>query len=193
MLGQLGNRVLVVDDDPFIRKLISGRLVAGGYVVRSAVDGLDALGKLRAGLPDLIISDFNMPRMSGDEFLTIVRKRLPQIPVIVISSMTAEEMPKDVAADAYYHKCGFGFQHLLDTISDLSRDLPLRAVPPAIDDEPAVARWDGNDHSIIACPDCLREFIVPRVFHLVRDENWTVCIHCGKLVKFLVADHSDAA
>ena len=75
MLGQLGNRVLVVDDDPFIRKLISGRLVAGGYVVRTAVDGLDALGKLRAGLPDLIISDFNMPSMSGDEFLTIVRKQ----------------------------------------------------------------------------------------------------------------------
>ncbi len=193
MLGQLGNRVLVVDDDPFIRKLISGRLVAGGYVVRTAVDGLDALGKLRAGLPDLIISDFNMPRMSGDEFLTIVRKRLPQIPVIVISSMTADEMPKDVAADAYYHKCGFGFQQLLETISHLAKDLPVRAAPPAIDDEPAVARWDGNDHSIIACPDCLREFIVPRVFHLVRDENWTVCIHCGKLVKFLVADHSDAA
>ncbi len=193
MLGQLGNRVLVVDDDPFIRKLISGRLVAAGYVVRTAVDGLDAVVKLRAGLPDMIVSDLNMPRMSGDEFLAVVRKRFPQIPVIVISSVAADEMPKDVAADAYYHKCGFGFQQLLETISHLAKDLPVRAAPPAIDDEPDVARWDGNDHSIIACPDCLREFIVPRVFHLVRDENWTVCIHCGKLVKFLVADHSDAA
>ena len=51
MLGQLGNRVLVVDDDPFIRKLISGRLVAAGYVVRTAVDGLDAACKAPGGTP----------------------------------------------------------------------------------------------------------------------------------------------
>ena len=57
MVGQLGNRVLLVDDEPLIRKLISGYLVGAGYVVQTAVDGLDALGKLRAGLPDLIISD----------------------------------------------------------------------------------------------------------------------------------------
>jgi CheY-like chemotaxis protein len=74
MVGQLGNRVLLVDDEALIRKVISGYLVAAGYVVQTAVDGLDALGKLRAGLPDLIISDLNMPRMSGNEFLAIVRK-----------------------------------------------------------------------------------------------------------------------
>ena len=69
MVGQLSNRVLLVDDDPLVRKLVSGCLVAAGYVVRVAVDGLDALDKLRAGLPDLIISDLNMPRMSGIELL----------------------------------------------------------------------------------------------------------------------------
>jgi CheY-like chemotaxis protein len=192
MLGQLGNRVLLVDDDSLIRKLISGCLVAGGHVVRTAIDGLDALGKLRAGLPDLIISDLNMTRMSGDEFLTVVRKRFPQIPVIVVSSMAADEMPKDVAADAYYHKNGFGFQHLLETISDLGNDLPVRAAPPPIDNEPAQARWDGNGHYIIGCADCLREFSVPRVFHMRRDEKWATCVHCGKLVQFFVAEHSEA-
>jgi CheY-like chemotaxis protein len=82
MVGQLSSRVLLVDDDPLIRKLISGYLVAAGYVVRTAVDGLDALGKLGAGLPDLIISDLVMPRMSGIELLDVVRIRFPQIPVI---------------------------------------------------------------------------------------------------------------
>ncbi len=192
MVGQSGNRVLLVDDDPLIRKLISGCLVAEGYVVRTAVDGLDALGKLRAGLPDLLISDLNMPRMSGVELLAVVRKRFPQIPVIVISSVAADGMPKEVAADAYYHKSGFGFQQLLETISDLARKLPVRAAPPPIDNEPAQARWDGNGHYIIACADCHREFIVPRVFHMRRDEKRTLCMHCGKLVQFLVVEHSEA-
>ena len=48
-----------------------------GYVVRVAVDGLDAIGKLRKGLPALIISDLNMPLMSGVEFLNVVRRRFP--------------------------------------------------------------------------------------------------------------------
>ena|ERR1035438_10347992 len=76
MVGQSGNRVLLVDE-PLIRKLISGQLVAAGYVVQTASDGLDALGKLRAELPDLIISDLNMPRMSGFELLAIIHKRFP--------------------------------------------------------------------------------------------------------------------
>src|ERR1039458_2031523 len=111
MVGQLGNRVLLVDDEPLIRKLISGNLVAAGYVVQTAADGLDALGKLRAGLPDLIISDLNMPRMSGLEFLAVVRTRFPQIPVIVISSETADAIPAGLAADAYYHKNGRSEEH----------------------------------------------------------------------------------
>ena len=190
MLGQLGSRVLLIDDEPLIRKVISGYLVAVGYVVRTAVDGLDALGKLRAGLPDLIISDLNMPRMSGLELLAVVRKRFPQIPVIVISGATPDEKPEELVADAYYLKSGFGFQRLLETISDLTRKAPLRGAPPPIDNEPAQARWDGNGHYIIGCDDCLREYSVPRVFHMGRDEKWGTCVHCGKMVQFLVAGDS---
>jgi CheY-like chemotaxis protein len=191
MVGQLGNRVLLIDDEPLIRKLISGYLVAAGYVVQTAVDGLDALGKLRAGLPDLIISDLNMPRMSGVELLAVVRIRFPQIPVMVISSVPADEMPGGVAADAYYHKNGFGFQRLLETISDLTRKAPLRDAPPPIGTEPVQARWDGNGHDIIGCEDCLREFSVPRVLHKGRDEKCAICVHCAKVVQFLAAEHSE--
>jgi len=187
MLGQLSSRVLLVDDQPLVRKLISASLVAAGYVVQTAFDGLDALGKLRSGLPDLIISDLNMPRMSGLELLAVVRKRFPQIPVLVISSVAADEMPEDVAADAYYHKSGLGFQQLLETISDLARKPLLRTAPPPVDNEPVQARCDENGHDIIGCKDCLREFSVPRIFHLKRDEKWATCVYCGKLVQFLVA------
>jgi len=104
MVGQLSGRVLLVDDEPLVRRSISGYLVEAGYVVRVAVDGLDAIGKLREGLPALIISDLNMPLMSGVEFLNVVRRRFPQIPVIVISAVTTDEMPEGVAADAYCQK-----------------------------------------------------------------------------------------
>jgi CheY-like chemotaxis protein len=79
--------VLLVDDAPQIRKVISEGLLSAGYVVRVAFDGLDALGKLRAELPDLIISDLDMSRMSGVELLNVVRNRFPQIPVIAISAL----------------------------------------------------------------------------------------------------------
>ena len=192
MVGQICKRVLLVDDDPLIRKFMSGYLVEAGHVVQSAVDGLDALGKLRAGLPNLIVSDLNMPRMSGLEFLAVVRTRFPQIPVIVISSETADAIPAGLAADAYYHKNGFGFQQLLETISDLTRKPPLRTAPPLIDSGPAQARWDMDGNSIIRCEDCLREFGVPAVHKIVRYENWTICLHCGKLVQFLDAEHSES-
>ena len=77
MAGQLSGRVLLVDDEPLVRKLISRYLVAAGYVVRVAVDGLDAIGKLRAGPLDLIISDLKMPRMSGFELLDGSPQTLP--------------------------------------------------------------------------------------------------------------------
>jgi len=96
MTEHLKGRVLLVDDEPVLQNLISGYLVSAGYVVQTAVDGLDSLGKLRAKLPDLTISDLNMPRMPGLEFLEVVSKRCPQIPVMVISDEAPEEMPGGV-------------------------------------------------------------------------------------------------
>src|ERR1019366_10029535 len=118
MVGQPGKRVLLVDDESLIRKLISGNLVAAGYVVQTAADGLDALAKLRTGLPDLIISDLNMPRMSGLELLGVVRRRFPQIPVIAVSA--DDEMPEGLAADAHFRKNGFGFERLHQIMADVT-------------------------------------------------------------------------
>jgi CheY-like chemotaxis protein len=188
---QISKRVLLVEDEPLIRRVISGCLVEAGYIVRTAVDGLDALGKLRAGLPDLITSDLNMPRMSGMELLHVLRSRFPQIPVVVISSDTADAMPVGVAADAYFHKNGFGFEQLLLAIRALTGKPPLRPGPPPINNEPAQARRDGNGHHIIHCEDCLREFSVRSVFYTGRGEKRATCVHCGKMVQFLVAEHSE--
>jgi len=192
MVGQISNRLLLVDDEPLIRKVISAYLVAAGYVVRAAVDGLDALEKLRAGLPDLIISDLNMPRMSGIELLEVVRKRFPQIPVIVISTVAAEEMPEEVVADAYYHKNGFGFEQLLQTISDLTRNPPLRTAPLHGDNKPLQARRDSEGHYVVECPDCWRSTMVPQSPRFTRGVPITACIYCGGVIRLLIDDGNSA-
>ena len=79
------NRVLVVDDEAVILQTLSAVLESDGFVVRVASDGFAGLKALRETSPDVIISDLRMPNMSGFEFLSIVRRRFPNIPVIAIS------------------------------------------------------------------------------------------------------------
>ena len=192
MVGQLNGRVLLVDDDPLVRRLISQYLVAAGYVVRIAVDGLDALAELRAALPDLIISDLNMPRMSGSELLKVVRKRFPQIRVIVMSAVAADDMPEGVIADAYYHKNGFGYERLLQTVSDLTRNPPLRTAPLHVDNKPVPARWDGDGHYRLECPGCMRSTILPRGPGFTPGEHITICGHCCGVIQLLI-DEEDSS
>ena len=191
-MGQLTNRVLLVDDEPLVRKLISRHLLAAGYIVRMADDGLDAIGKLRGEIPDLIISDLKMPRMSGVELLHVVRKRFPQIPVIVISGFAADEMPEDFAADAYCPKNEFLSEQLLQTVSDLTRKPPVRSALPHVDSIPVQARWGKDGKYITDCDDCLREFTFRCVSTMRREEKWTLCAHCGRVVRFLVPDAQPA-
>jgi len=186
MVGQLNYRVLLVDDEPGIRKAITGYLVAAGFVVRTAVDGLDALQKLRAGVPDLIISDLNMPRMSGVELFHIVRHRFPHIPLIAITAGSIpDDLPTELGADACYHKSGQGLDALVQSVTDLTRENSgptLAALPEVI---PVQARPDGNGYYLIPCEYCLRSFSVPRARCTGRHEHWATCVHCGGPVPFL--------
>ena len=63
-------RILVVDDDPLSRRILEQVLVSAGYEVESAVDGQEALAKVRSHRPDVIVTDWQMPRMDG---LTLCR------------------------------------------------------------------------------------------------------------------------
>jgi two-component system KDP operon response regulator KdpE len=77
-------RILVVDDDPAIRRSIVAELRSAGYDTIEAVDGNDALSVAARGRPDLVISDLAMPGMDGFALITAVRKSLPT-PIIVLS------------------------------------------------------------------------------------------------------------
>ena len=78
--------IMLVDDDPIFRRITSGFLVAQGYKVIEAEDGLDGLQKLRTSEPDLILCDLSMPILDGIEFVEEVSLEYPSLPLIVVSA-----------------------------------------------------------------------------------------------------------
>ncbi len=131
-------RLLIVDDEPCIRKLISRALESDGYEVLTAQDGLDALNRLVEPLPNVIISDLYMPRMSGFEFLAVVRQKFPHLPVLAMSGMfEGNELPTGVLADAYLPKGSYTLDELYTTIRELVSAPPRRPRLDAIGVAPA--------------------------------------------------------
>jgi len=78
--------VLIAEDDDLTRELLVKVLRRDGYNVVEAVDGQDALEKLRAGQVDLVLSDIQMAQISGMELLDAIQKRAPEIPVVLITA-----------------------------------------------------------------------------------------------------------
>ena len=79
-------RILVVDDEPSVRESLGMLLTEAGYEVSTAIDGFDALLRLKTFAPDVIISDLNMPQMSGFELLSVLRRRFPSRVSVVLRS-----------------------------------------------------------------------------------------------------------
>ncbi|UTV26945.1 response regulator [Photobacterium atrarenae] len=77
--------VLVVEDDPVFRSMITGFLKSQGCHVREAEDGLEGLQALRESIPDVLLCDLAMPVLTGMEFVEEVSIQYPMVPVIVIS------------------------------------------------------------------------------------------------------------
>ncbi|KAB2836327.1 response regulator [bacterium] len=77
-------KVLVVDDDPQIRKILERMLIGPSYDVRTAVDGLTALSQVKEDPPDLVILDIMMPGMSGIEVCRQIRETNPEHPIQVL-------------------------------------------------------------------------------------------------------------
>jgi CheY-like chemotaxis protein len=127
------SRVLVVDDEASNREVISDMLAFEGYDVVTARDGVDALNQMAAPLPDVIISDLKMPRMSGVDFLTVVRRKYPEVPLIAISGeFEGTGVPPGVPADAYLEKGAFSFSQLRTIITDLLSGRPSDSRPAPI-------------------------------------------------------------
>lgn len=117
-------RALVVDDSATVREVERQLLLRMGFAVETAVDGLDGWHQLRDGLFDLVISDIDMPRMNGIEFVRTLRAdpRFTSIPVIVVSYKDREEDRRaglEAGATAYLTKGAFQDSTFADTVRDI--------------------------------------------------------------------------
>jgi len=117
-------RILVAEDSITARILIKNILETAGYQVATAVDGTDAFTQLRSGEFDLVVSDVDMPRMSGFELVTKIRddKRLGELPVVLVTALESREDRErgiEVGANAYIIKSSFDQSNLLEAIRRL--------------------------------------------------------------------------
>ena len=116
--------------------------------------GLAALTEIRKEIPEILLSDLNMPRMSGFELLSIVRRQFPTISLVAMSgAFSGTQIPCGVTADAFYEK-GNGVAVLLKAVESL----PLRNRQSCEPHEPVWIHGNGRDANgagfvTITCPD----------------------------------------
>jgi two-component system KDP operon response regulator KdpE len=123
-----GAKILVVDDEPQIRRMMRATLTSSGHQVDEARTGEEALEKFRAFLPDLVLLDWNMPGMGGLEACRALRSG-SDVPIIILTVRNAEKEKVealDAGADDYVCK-PFGMQELLARIRAALRRTPTSA------------------------------------------------------------------
>lgn len=193
--------LLVVEDEPVIRELFTTLLTGVGYSVAQAKDGFAALDEIRRQRPALILSDLNMPRMTGFELLSVIRRRFPAIHVIAMSGAFAgDQVPDGVAADAYYQKAGRQIGTLVEVIEGILAEKGTAEITDEGEDdaesESQVALWVSRrgkpidaPHILLTCPECLRSFP-----HCLDDESATMqlqetpCVFCEAPISYALLD-----
>ncbi len=113
--------ILVVEDSITSRMLLKNILESAGYVVFTAIDGIDGYTKLKEGKFDLVVSDVDMPRLSGLDLTAKIRadKAVSEIPIVLVTSLSKREDKErgmEVGANAYIIKSSFDQSNLLDVI-----------------------------------------------------------------------------
>jgi two-component system KDP operon response regulator KdpE len=132
-----GANILVVDDEPQIRRVLRSTLSSQGYVITDAKTGEEAVESVRKNKPDLVLLDVNMPGMGGIEACREIR-RASEAPIIMLTVRNAEKdkvLALDAGADDYVVK-PFGIEELLARIrAALRRYAPGDALPPFVSKE----------------------------------------------------------
>ncbi len=125
-------RILLVDDEPMIIRMVGDRLQMEGYEVLVAMDGQEAMEKAQTEQPDLIILDLMLPKLNGYSVCSVLKRdpRYQKIPIVIFTAKTdesEEEMKLLSGADAFVHK-PFKASELL---GHLSRLLSTPSAPAA--------------------------------------------------------------
>jgi|SRR5581483_131299 len=189
------HKVLVVDDDPTVRESLMLLLSHEAYHVTTAADGFDALLQLKSSIPDVITSDLNMPQMSGFEFLSVVRRRFPEIGVVAISGAfdSAAAVPDGVIADAFYAKGQHEPQVLLEIVAKLIRTSAARSLEHKAESAPVWIPRNGKDSNgipyvVLTCTECLRSFPLstPKEATHSSEIQEMRCLFCHGFVRYII-------
>jgi len=121
---QQKKRILVVDDSFTVREMERKLLESRGYAVETAVDGVDGWNAVRTGHYDMVVSDVDMPRMNGIEFIRQIKQHpeLKSLPVIIVSYKDKEEdrlLGLEAGANYYLTKSSFEDDSLIHAAVDL--------------------------------------------------------------------------
>jgi len=120
----MAKTILVIEDDKFLRELISRKLTGEGFDVLEAVDGEEGIKKIKEGKPDLVLLDLILPSIDGFEILTRVRDdpEVSSIPVIILSNLgQREEVEKGLKLGAidYLIKAHFTPGEIIEKIKNV--------------------------------------------------------------------------
>jgi CheY-like chemotaxis protein len=195
MSSPLKRQILVVDDNPAVRETISMLLVAAGYNVVVAEDGLAALSQLKKLLPDVIVSDLEMPRMTGFELLSVIRRRFPQILTLAMSGGYSDgTVPVGVVADGFYAKGGQP-QNLFRAIEQLIDSAPARSSAHMHEIAPAWVPRNGHDSNgvpfvMVTCEECLRIFQLAVVEEMTGQVLEVPCRFCPGKNRYVIEPSS---
>jgi CheY-like chemotaxis protein len=183
---------LIVDDDVSVRSSLSYILAEFGHTVRSAADGFTALSEIRTELPDIIITDLNMPGMSGFEFISLIRRRFPDIQMIAMTGEFPGDGMDPGLADAFYEKGSslISLFQLVETMAHPSR-LPAFRHPGTSapiwipDNSPA-----EESYVLVTCPECQKTFPMA-LGDTIDPIHETTCLYCRRLIHYSVAHPAD--
>ncbi|MGA8042110.1 MAG: response regulator [Terracidiphilus sp.] len=191
MNDKFRKRVLLVDDDSIIREVMGMLLNEEGYELATAADGLDALTQIKLAAPDLILSDLNMPRMSGYELLSVVRLRFSSIPVIAMSGDydSDQSCPDGVIADAFFSKSRGHPEELLRKIAELVRTTVTRPISHQLQASPSQIPRYGKDSNgaalmTLTCTECLRSFPLGAPHMISQEIQQASCPFCVAQVQY---------
>jgi CheY-like chemotaxis protein len=187
------SHILVVDDEASIRASMSMLFDAAGYDVSTAINGFDALLQLKRMIADVIVSDLNMPQMSGFEFLSIVRRRFPEIAVVAVSGAyeTGDHVPGGIIADAFYAKGRHHPQELLRTVAELIQTKITRRANHQRQSAPVWIPRNGKDSNgvpfiVLTCTECLRSFPLSVTQEGLQEIQQTPCLFCSAHVRYII-------
>lgn len=186
-------RILIVDDEPNIRTMMTLLLAAKGYETSSAEDGFDALLKMKKTMPDMVVSDLNMPHMSGFELLSVLRRRFPGVLVIAMSGAydAASAVPGGAIADGFYAKGGEDPGTLTALVANLLGNSGSRSQTSTRESATVWVPLQRRDQKeipyiVLTCTECLRSFPLDVPLEVAANVMKTSCIFCLTDVGYII-------